>query len=261
MVILSCPNGLKREIARRVFKKFDQNRGARLETLARYRQEAERETDGEMKKTLQWVLRRLRIGNLHPEMAKAMGRLKYRTSHAQNVLTHSYEVGFLASMLASELGLDVKTGKRGGFLHDVGKALDAEQDAGHAVIGGDFAAKWGENETVVNSIAGHHEDVERKSLFPVLAQVADAMSGGRPGARRENTERFLERVDQLMTIGASLEGVNNFYAIHAGREFRVIVDPGRIKEHQLEEMKNRIAAEIEQNVPGRRRDSSAGKRK
>lgn len=250
VVILQCPNGLKRELARRTMRKFVGARDPQIERLGQMKADAEREADSEMRKTINWVLGRLRIGNVHPEVAKTLGKLKYRTSHAQNVLSHSYEVGFLGSMLSSEMGLNPKIGKRGSFMHDLGKAMDAEKDAGHAVIGGDFAAAHGEDEIVVNAIAGHHEDIERKSLYPIIAQVADAISGGRPGARRETTERFLERVDQLMAIGAAVPGLASYYAVHAGREFRVNVNASQVKDDQLQGICQQIAAEIEKGVPG-----------
>ncbi len=250
VVILQCPNGLKRELARRTMRKFAGARDPQIARLPQMKADAEREADAEMRKTINWVLGRLRIGNVHPEVAKTLGKLKYRTSHAQNVLSHSYEVGFLGAMLSSEMGLNPKIGKRGSFMHDLGKAMDAEKDAGHAVIGGDFAAAHGEDEIVVNAIAGHHEDVERKSLYPIIAQVADAISGGRPGARRETTERFLERVDQLMAIGAAVPGLASFYAVHAGREFRVNVNASQVKDEQLQGICQQIAAEIEKGVAG-----------
>lgn len=250
VVVLQCPNGLKRELARRTMRKFAGARDPQIERLPQMKADAEREAEAEMRKTINWVLGRLRIGNVHPEVAKTLGRLKYRTSHAQNVLSHSYEVGFIGSMLSSEMGLNHKIGKRGAFMHDLGKAMDAEKDAGHAVIGGDFAAAHGEDEIVVNAIAGHHEDVERKSLYPIIAQVADAISGGRPGARRETTERFLERVDQLMAIGAAVPGLSSYYAVHAGREFRVNVNASQVKDDQLAAICQQIAAEIEKGVAG-----------
>lgn len=188
------------------------------------------------------------IHNLHPELIKLLGKLKYRTSYGQNTLQHSKEVAFIMGSLASELGLDARLAKRAGLLHDIGKSVDHQVEGTHANIGAELSRKYGENDTVVNVAESHHEEVEFKSVYSVLALVADAISASRPGARRETLETYIKRLKSLETIASSFEGVEKAFAIQAGREIRVIVHPNRIKEEELTFLAHQIKEKVEKEM-------------
>lgn len=185
---------------------------------------------------------------MHPELLKSVGRLKYRTSYAQNVYQHSLEVAFLCGIMASELGVSVKQAKRAGLLHDIGKALDHEVEGSHAKIGADLAKKHGESSPVVHAIAAHHDEEKPEGLLDVLVQAADALSGARPGARREMLETYVKRLDDLETIAKSFTGVDKCYAIQAGREVRVIVQNERISDEDAVILSRDIAKKIEEEL-------------
>ena len=188
------------------------------------------------------------IFGLHPEIIKLLGRLKFRTSYGQNVLKHSLEVSHLAGLMATELGVDVQLAKRAGLLHDLGKAVDFEVEGTHMQIGGDLAKKYRENNSVVNAILAHHGDVEPKTIEAVLVQAADAISGARPGARRETTTNYVKRLQQLEGIANEFKGVDKSYAIQAGREIRVMVKPEQINDAQTMFLAKDIAKKIEQEM-------------
>jgi len=188
------------------------------------------------------------IHNLHPELIKLLGKLKYRTSFGQNALQHSKEVAIIMGILASELELDPIIAKRAGLLHDIGKAIDHQVEGTHAQIGSDLLHKYGENELVINSAEAHHEETEFKSLYALLALVADAISASRPGARRETLETYIKRLRQLETTANSFEGVDKSFAIQAGREIRVIVQPNRIGDGEISLLAREIKKKLEQEM-------------
>ena len=182
------------------------------------------------------------------ELIKLLGRLKYRTSYGQNVLQHSLEVAFLCGIMAAELGIDVKRAKRAGLLHDIGKAVDHEIEGSHASIGADLAKKYGESPVIVHAIAAHHEDVLPDGILDVLVQSADALSGARPGARKEMLESYVKRLEDLEKIANSFKGVEKSYAIQAGREVRIIVNSGVISDAEAMIVSKDIVKKIEQEL-------------
>jgi len=185
---------------------------------------------------------------VHVELIKLLGRLKYRTSYGQNVLQHSLEVAFLCGIMAAELGLDVKVAKRAGLLHDIGKAVDHEVEGSHAIIGRDLAKKYGETEDVVYAIGAHHEDQPPQSVLDVLVQSADALSGARPGARKEMLQSYVKRLEDLENIANACQGVEKSYAIQAGRDLRIIVDANKITDDQAILMSQDIARSVEEKL-------------
>lgn len=190
----------------------------------------------------------LGVHGVHPEIVKLIGSLKYRTSYTQNNYSHSIEVGFLCGMMAAELGQNTKVARRAGVLHDIGKALDHSIEGGHAVIGADFAKKYGEPTDVVHAIRAHHEDEKPDSILAHLVQASDALSGARPGARREMMESYVSRLEDLETIGNSFEGVIRTFAIQAGREIRVLVESERVTDEQSIMLSRDIARKIEREM-------------
>ena len=185
------------------------------------------------------------IHDLNPELVDTLGRLLYRTSYGQNVLNHSLEVSYLAGVMASELGLDPISAKRAGLLHDLGKAIDHEVDGSHAVLGADLAKRYGERPEIVHAIEAHHEDVEPNTVLDVLIQAADAISAARPGARKETLDAYIKRLEKLEEIANSYEGVERTFAIQAGREVRVMVEPEVVDEAQAVVLAHDIAHQIE----------------
>jgi ribonuclease Y len=188
------------------------------------------------------------INGLHPELIKLLGRLKYRTSFGQNALQHSREVAFLLGMMASELGLDFKLGRRIGLLHDIGKAVDHQVEGTHAKLGADLAKKYGESPEVVAAIEAHHEEALPESLYAVLAVAADAISASRPGARRETLETYVKRLEKLESIANLFKGVEKSFAIQAGREIRVIVQPEKISDSDAINLARDIRKKIEEGM-------------
>jgi ribonuclease Y len=247
-VILSCYDPFRREIARLTIERLIQDgriHPARIEEIA---EKVKKELETTMKEEGERAAFDLGIHNLHPDIIKLVGRLKYRTSYGQNMLMHSREVAYFAGIMAAELGCDQKLARRAGLLHDLGKAVDHEVEGTHPVIGGDLAKKYGENSKVINAIMTHHGDGEPNCVESVLIAAADALSAGRPGVRRETLESYLKRLEALEQAANSFKGVEKSYAIQAGREIRIIVKPEELSDVHSAQLSRDIAKKIEQEL-------------
>ncbi|KAB2835412.1 MAG: ribonuclease Y [Candidatus Brocadia sp.] len=245
VIVLSGFDSVRREIARQSMEKLiidGRIHPAHIEEIVK---ETEKEIEQIIQETGKQTCFDLGIHNIHPEIAKLIGRLKYRTSYGQNQLQHSIEVANLMGIIAGELKLDVPLAKRCGLLHDIGKAIGPEMEGTHAVAGADLAKRYDERPEVVNAIGGHHEETPVESVYTVLVSAADAISAGRPGARRETLEKYIKRLEKLESIATSFGGVESAYAIQAGREVRVMVCPDKTNDKAAAKMCYDIAREIE----------------
>jgi len=248
-ITVSCFEPVRREIARVALEKLISDgriHPARIEETV---EKARREVEQTIKQTGERAVVDAGVNGIHPELIKLLGRLRYRTSYGQNVLNHSLEVSYIAGLMAAEIGADVKTAKRAGLLHDIGKALDHELDGSHVDLGVEYAKKYKESEAVVHAIAAHHGDVEPRTLVACLVQAADAISAARPGARRENVQNYIKRLEKLEEIANSFKGVDTSFAIQAGREIRIMVKPEVITDDKMpliaREIVQKIEAELE----------------
>ena len=247
-VVISGHNPIRREIARLSLEKLISDgriHPGRIEEVVR---KSEQELDEAIREAGQKAIFDVGIHGVHPEIIKLLGRLKYRYSYAQNVLLHSIEAAFICGMMASELGLNEKQARRAALLHDIGKAVDHEVEGSHAIIGAELARKYGESPKIVNAIAAHHEDVKAETILAPLVDAADALSGARPGARREMMESYVRRLEELERITNSFKGVEKSYAVQAGREIRIMVQHDIVSDDEAARMAREIARKIENEM-------------
>jgi len=247
-VILSGFDPVRREVARVALERLIQDgriHPARIEEMV---ERARKEVDAVVREEGERATFEVGVHGIHPELIKLLGRLRFRTSYGQNVLRHSIEVAQLAGAMAAELGADVGLAKRGGLLHDIGKAVDHEVEGPHVAIGADIAKKYRESQAVINAVASHHGDVDPRTIEAVLVQAADAVSAARPGARRETLETYIKRLEKLEEIADSFDGVDKAYAIQAGREIRIMVKPDRIDDTTSVKLARDIVKRIEQEL-------------
>ena len=248
-ITVSCFEPVRREVARLALEKLIADGRIHPTHIEEMVAKARREVDAVIKSEGERAVLETGVRGLHPELVKLLGRLHYRTSYGQNVLQHSIEVAHLAGMMAAELGADVATAKRAGLLHDLGKAVDHELEGTHVALGVEFLRKYHEREDVIHAVQAHHNDVEPQTVVACLVQAADAISAARPGARRENIENYIKRLEKLEEITGSYPGVETSYAIQAGREVRVMVKPEQVSEDDMvilaRELAKRIESELE----------------
>ncbi len=247
-VILSGFNPVRREVARLALNQLISDGRIHPGRIEEVVDKVTKDLEIEMREAGEQATFDVGAHGVHVELIKILGRLKYRTSYGQNVLQHSLEVAFLCGIMAAELGLDVKLAKRAGLLHDIGKAVDHEVEGSHAIIGRDLAKKYGEQEEIVYSIGAHHEDVPILSVLDVLVQSADALSGARPGARKEMLQSYVKRLEDLEAIADSFNGVDKSYAIQAGRELRIIVNSESVRDSDTVLLSQDIAKSIEDKL-------------
>lgn len=247
-VVLSGFNPTRREVAKVALERLIEDgriHPARIEEVV---ERVSREVEADIKEAGEQATFDIGLHGIHPELIKLVGRLKYRSSYAQNVLQHSVEVAFLCGIMAAELRLDEKQAKRIGLLHDIGKAVDHEVEGAHAMIGADLAKKYGESDQVVHAIAAHHEDVQATSVMDALLQAADTLSSARPGARREMFESYVKRLEDMEKIAMSFKGVTKSYAIQAGRELRIIVESDKVDDFESTMICSEVAKKIEKEL-------------
>lgn len=247
-IVLSCHNPIRREIARVGLERLIADgriHPGRIEEVIR---KAEQEVEESIREAGQRAIIEVGVHGVHPELVKLLGMLKYRYSYAQNVLMHSIEAAFICGAMAAELGLNEKQARRAALLHDIGKALTHEVEGSHALIGGEIARKYGESAKIVNAIAAHHEEVKAETVLAPLVDAADALSGARPGARREVLESYVKRLEDLETIAKSFKGVEKCFAVQAGREMRVIVEPNQVTDEDSVLLARDVARKIEQDM-------------
>ncbi len=247
-ITISGFDPIRREVARLSLEKLISDGRIHPTRVEEIVEKMQREVDKTIKQAGEEACNETGIFNLNPELVKTLGRLKYRTSYGQNVLKHSIETSIIAGLLASEMGANVKIAKRGGLLHDIGKALDHELEGTHVQIGVELARRCGESEAVVHCIEAHHFNVEFKTIEAVIVQVADAISSSRPGARRDSFENYIKRLQQLEEIANGFKGVEKSYAVQAGREVRIIVKPDQISDSEAMFMAKEIAQKIENEM-------------
>jgi ribonucrease Y len=247
-VVISCHNPIRREIARVALERLISDgriHPGRIEEVVR---KAEQEVEESIREAGQRAIIEVGVHGIHPELVKLLGMLKYRYSYAQNVLMHSIEAAFICGSMAAELGLNEKQARRAALLHDIGKALTHEVEGSHALIGAEIARKYGESAKIVNAIAAHHEEVKAETILAPLVDAADALSGARPGARREVLESYVKRLEDLEAIAKSFKGVEKCFAVQAGREMRIIVEPNQVSDEDASLLARDVAKKIETDM-------------
>lgn len=247
-ITVSCFDPVRREIARLTLEKLIADGRIHPTRIEELYEKSKREVEHTIKQTGERAAIDAGVNGIHPELIKQLGKLKYRTSYGQNVLNHSLEVSYLAGLMAAELGADVKTAKRAGLLHDIGKALDHEIEGSHIELGVEYAKKYKENDSVVHAIEAHHGDVEARTIVACLVQAADAISAARPGARRENLQNYIKRLEKLEEITNSFPCVEKSYAIQAGREVRIMVKPDAVSDDEMVLVARDIVKKIEDEL-------------
>lgn len=247
-IAISCFDPVRREIARLTLEKLISDGRIHPTRIEDTVEKARKEVENEIKQAGERATFEIGIHAINPELVKLLGRLKYRTSYGQNVLIHSLEVAYLSGIIADELGVDSVIAKRAGLLHDIGKALTAEVEGSHVQLGVDIAKKYKENAEVIHAIEAHHNDVEPNTVIAVIVQAADAISAARPGARRENLQNYIKRLEKLEEITKEFNGVETSYAIQAGREVRIIVKPDAISDEQMVLLARDIVKKIEEEL-------------
>jgi len=247
-VVLSCFDPVRREAARMTLEKLVQDGRIQPARIEEVHERSVRDLEEQIRKSGEDAVAEVGLTDVHPELIKLLGRLQYRTSYGQNVLKHLVESAHIASALAAEIGLDPTIAKRGAFLHDIGKAVTHEVEGSHAIIGAEIARRLKEDPEVVHCIESHHGEVEQRTVDAVLAQIADSISGGRPGARRESLETYIKRLERLEEICTAYEGVEKVFAMQAGREVRVMVTPEDVDDIQAQTIARDIAKQVEEEL-------------
>jgi ribonuclease Y len=247
-VVLSCFDPIRREVARLTLEKLISDGRIQPARIEEMHEKSKSEVEKTIREAGETALLDVGVTDVHPEMVKVLGRLNYRTSYGQNVLKHLVEAAHIAGVIAAELGTDIQLAKRATLMHDIGKAITHEVDGSHALIGGELAKRLKESPAVVHAIEAHHNEVEPKTMEAVIVQTADAISGSRPGARRETLETYVKRLERLEAIAESFEGVEKCYAMQGGREVRVMVKPGDIDDLQADVLARDIAKKIEEEL-------------
>lgn len=247
-ITVSSFDPVRREIARLTLERLIQDGRIHPTRIEEMYEKSKKEIEQTIKAEGEKAVVNANCGSIHPELVKLLGKLKFRTSYGQSVLKHSLEVSYIAGLMAAELGADEKLARRAGLLHDIGKALDHEMEGSHIALGVEYARKYKESEAVIHAIQAHHGDVECKTIVACLVQAADAVSAARPGARRENIENYIKRLQQLEEISTSFNGVEKAYAIQAGREVRVMVKPEVISDQKMPYIAHEIAKKIEEEM-------------
>ncbi len=247
-VSVSTFDPVRREVARRALEKLVEGGRIHPSSIEEAYEKSRDEVEQSVRDAGEWALLEVGLSKMHPELITLLGRLHYRTSYGQNVLNHLVEAAHIAGMLAAEFGVDEKEAKRAAFLHDIGKAVSHEVGGSHALIGAEIARRFGEDPAIVHAIESHHNEVEPRTLTAILVQAADAVSAARPGARREALESYVRRLEKLEEIAGAFAGVANVFALQAGREIRVIVDPESVDDLQASDLARRIARKLQEDL-------------